>query len=132
MTLTEAHPMSTLIKWIAAPILAVGLLTVADAPQAEAQSFSFGSRGLSIQVGTRYPSYYTRAPSCYYPSYYGSRVPNCYSRYNSYRYGTPIRRNYGHYDYHPTEVYRHGNHYDVVPGHFDYHSRPHYRHGRHH
>jgi len=124
--------MSTLIKWLAAPVLAIGLLTITDAPPAEAQGFSFGSRGLSIQIGQTYPSYYTRAPSYYYPSYYGSRAPSCYSRYNSYRYGSPIRRNYGYYDHHRTEVYRHGNHHNVVPRHFDYRCGPHYRHGRHH
>lgn len=133
MSSTEAHPMSNFIKWTAAPILAVGLLTITDAPPAEAQGFSFGSRGLSIQVGQSYPSYYTRAPSAYYPgyysSYYRSRTPSCY---NSYRYGSTIRRNYGHYDYRPSGVYRYGTPYGVVPGHFDYRFGPYHRHGRHH
>jgi hypothetical protein len=126
--------MSTLIKWIAAPILTVGLLTAIDAPQAEAQGFSFGSRGLSIQVGQHYPSYY-RAPSYYYPgysSYYSSRTPSLYSSYNSYRYGSPIRGSYGHYGCRPPGIYRHGSHYGGVPGHFNYHRVPSYRHGRHH
>ncbi|MDB4749709.1 hypothetical protein OAF83_02270 [Rubripirellula sp.] len=112
--------MSTPIKWIAVPILAIGLLTATDAPQAEAQGFSFGSRGLSIQIGQRYPSYYSRVPSCYSPSYNSYRYP----------YRSPIRHNYGHYGYHPTEIYRHRNHYDVIPGHFDYHVQPHCRYGR--
>ena len=114
--------MSTLIKWIAAPMLAIGLLAVTDAPPAEAQGFSFGSRGLSIQFGQRYPSYYTRAPSCYYPSYNSHR----------YQYRSPIRHNYGHYDYHPSRVYRHGYHYDLVPRHFNNHPGSNYRHRGHH
>ncbi|WP_145061965.1 hypothetical protein [Adhaeretor mobilis] len=38
-----------------------------------------------------------------------------------------------HYDWHPTEVRRHGNHYDVQPGHWDFHREGHWdRHsGRH-
>ncbi|MGB0761862.1 MAG: hypothetical protein ACPGPS_20095 [Rubripirellula sp.] len=117
--------MSTFIKWIAAPILAVGLLTTTDTPQAEAQSFSFGSRGLSIQVGQRYPSYYSRVPSCSYPRY---------DVYNSYRYqyGSPIRRSYGHYHYYPTDIYRHRNYHSAFPGYYKSPFGPHYRHGRHH
>ncbi len=121
--------MSTLIKWLAAPILAVVMLTIKDAPPAEAQGFSFGSRGLSIQIGQPYRPYYTYTPSRYYSSYYGSRPPRCD---NSYRYGSPIRRNYGYYDYHRAEVYRYGNHYKTVPRYFDYRFGPHYGHGRHH
>lgn len=124
--------MSKLIQWIAAAILAIGLLTLTDAPPAEAQTFSFGSRGLSIQIGQPYPSYYTRAPSRYYHSYYGSRTPSCYDRYNIYRYGSPIRRNYGFYDYPRTDLYRYGNHYKFVPRNFDYRFGPQYGRGRHH
>ncbi|MCH1439554.1 MAG: hypothetical protein L7W43_07855 [Rubripirellula sp.] len=114
--------MSTHIKWITAPILVVGLLIVADTPQAEAQGFSFGTRGLSIQVGQQSPSYHLRAPTCYYPGY------------NSYRYDyrSPVRRSYGYYPYRPTNIYRYGSHYGGIPGYFNYHIRPHYRYGRHH
>jgi hypothetical protein len=122
MSPTEAIiTMYTLFKWIAAPMLAVGLMAITDTPTAEAQGFSFGTRGLSIQFGSRYPSYYTRAP-------------RSYQRYNShqYHYQSPFRHHTGHYDYHPTQIYRHNNHYDVVPGHFDYHDGPHYRSFGHH
>jgi hypothetical protein len=43
-----------------------------------------------------------------------------------------------HWDYHPTTVRRHGNHYHVVPGHYDLHvpgrhpHHGHHRHGHHH
>ena len=29
--------------------------------------------------------------------------------------------NRGHYDYHPTTITPHGNHFHVTPGHYDYH-----------
>jgi len=31
-----------------------------------------------------------------------------------------------HYDYHPTTIYRHRNHYHVQPGHWDYHRQGHW------
>lgn len=31
-----------------------------------------------------------------------------------------------HWDYHPTQIVPHGNHYHVVPGHYDYHQTGHY------
>ena len=31
-----------------------------------------------------------------------------------------------HYDWHPAQVYRHGNHFDVAPGHYDLHQSGHY------
>ena len=52
--------------------------------------------------------------------------------YNSFPgYGYPTRtvsnfQSRGHYDYHPTSLYRHGNHFHVQPAHYDYHR------GRHH
>ncbi len=33
----------------------------------------------------------------------------------------------GHYDYHPTAVYRHRNHLHVQPGHYDFHRGSHHR-----
>ena len=119
--------MSTLIKWIAAPMLAVGLLAITDAPQAEAQSFSFGTRGLSIQIGQPYPSYYSRVPSY-------NRAPNCYSpRYNSYRYYStnPYRPSYGYYGYRPGQIYGYGSRYNAIPRYYGYPTVPHHRHGRH-
>jgi len=112
--------MSTLIKWIAAPMLAVGLLAVTDAPQAEAQSFSFGTRGLSIQIGQPYPSYYGRVPSYY-------RAPSYYTpRYNSYRYysRSPYRPGYGYYDYRPSPIYRYGSRYNTLPRCYGYPALP--------
>ncbi len=39
---------------------------------------------------------------------------------------TPVWHDTSHYDYHPTEVLRHRDHYHVVPGHYDYHRSGHY------
>ena len=125
MSSTEAARMPKLTQWIAAPILAISLLTVKDAPPVEAQGFSFGSRGLSIQIGQTYPSYYTRSPSRYYPSYHGFRAPSCYDHFHLYRHGTASRRNYGFYDYPRTDFYRYGNGYKTVPRYFDYRFGPH-------
>jgi hypothetical protein len=41
-------------------------------------------------------------------------------------YGRGHYHDTSHYDYHPTEVYRHRNHYHVVPGHYDYHQTGHW------
>ena len=46
-------------------------------------------------------------------------------------YGSPWRGNYhntGHYDYHPTTVVPHRNHYHVVPGHYHWHNTGHWHH----
>ena len=47
-------------------------------------------------------------------------------RYGSgYRGTNGFRQSGGHYDYHPTTVVPHGNHYHVQPGHYDYHQSGH-------
>lgn len=38
-------------------------------------------------------------------------------------YRAPVSR--GHYDYHPTSIYRHRNHYHVQPAHYDFHRGSH-------
>ena len=52
------------------------------------------------------------------------------SGYNSGYYGGGYNRGYyhdtSHYDYHPTSLQRHRNHYHVVPGHYDYHRTGHW------
>lgn len=50
-----------------------------------------------------------------------------YNRFPSYR-SSSRAFNRGHYDYHPTTVYRHRNHLHVQPGHYDYHHRGHVHH----
>ena len=69
--------------------------------------------------------------------YYGnSRGHNHYGHNHGWRgnYGQGWG-NYGHryhdtshYDWHPTEIRRHGNHYHVQPGHYDYHRQGHWHH----
>lgn len=117
-------------KWIAAPIVAIGLMYAADAPSAEAQYGCYGpgggGGGLSISVGGgRYGGYRANYRS-HYPSSFGYGS----GRYGGYGNGVGYR-GVGHYDYHPTEIYRHGNHFHAQPGHYDYHVGGHYGHGRH-
>lgn len=41
--------------------------------------------------------------------------------YNSFPSYRTSYRSRGHYDYHPTSLVRHRNHYHIQPGHWDYH-----------
>jgi hypothetical protein len=116
--------MFTITKWIAAPVLAIGLMYAADAPSAQAQygCYGYGGGGLSIGIGVgRYGGV-----GAYHSSLYRSRYGGIGSPY----YGNHRYSNRGHYDYHPTQAIPHGNHLDVYPGHFDYHRGHHGHHGR--
>jgi hypothetical protein len=112
--------MFTLTKWIAAPALAIGLLCAADAPHAQAQYGCYNGGGLSLSFGGGYYAGYRPSYGGLYRSNFG------YGGIGSF-YGYHPR--HGHYDYHPTELIRHGNHFHVQPGHFDYHHVGHGRHG---
>jgi hypothetical protein len=66
----------------------------------------------------------------HYPSGYGLNF-----RFGGYPiYASPVAPIYRpqvyhdttHYDYHPSTVYRHGNHYHVQPGHYDLHRSGHW------
>lgn len=105
--------MYTLTKWIAAPVLAFGLMAVSDTKQAEAQSLVIGGGGVSVQFGTPYR----------YPSYYGA---------TRLRYGYPVgvpgvqyRYRYGLYDCPPPRVYRYRSPY-LYPGVPGYPVHPYY------
>ena len=56
-----------------------------------------------------------------YSGYSGGQRYSGTQRYNSSRW-----HDTSHYDYHPTTVVPHGNHYHVVPGHYDYHQSGHW------
>ena len=116
-------------KWMVAPLFVVAsLLMTADAPSASAQNGFFRVGGLSISVGHRgYRSSYSRVPS--YRSHYGHGIRSSHG-YGGYRshFGHVFYHDTSHYDYHPTEIIRHGNHYDVMPGHYDFHRTGHYHH----
>jgi len=131
--------MFSLTKWMVAPVFAAGMLLTADTATARAEHYALRSRGVQITIGGGH--YQSNHPSYnHYNHYnhYGSQV-RTYSSfhptmgYQSYYGGTP-NSGYGahhdtsHYDYHPTEIYRHGNHYDVQPGHYDFHQEGHYHH----
>lgn len=50
------------------------------------------------------------------------------SYYGGSYYRPPVWHDTSHYDYHPTTVVPHGNHYHVIPGHYDYHRTGHWHH----
>jgi hypothetical protein len=84
---------------------------------AQASDFAvhFAGPGYHVDVGR--PRY----------GYYG----HWYGRYNDYGYGDyygggHVWHDTSHYDYHPGEFIRHGNHYHYVPGHYDYHPQGHW------
>jgi hypothetical protein len=112
-------------KWMAAPLVAVtSFLFAADTPTASADHGGFRVGGLSISIGNRgYRSAY-RSYSPTYRSHYGRGIQ--YGHRSHYGHGS--YHDTSHYDYHPTEVIRHGNHYDVMPGHYDFHRTGHYHH----
>ncbi|HEX6987798.1 MAG TPA: hypothetical protein VF170_20625 [Planctomycetaceae bacterium] len=55
-----------------------------------------------------------------YDGYRGAR------RFSSPHAGYRTWHDTSHYDYHPTTVVPHGNHYDVIPGHYHYHRSGHW------
>jgi len=115
--------MFKLVKWAAAPAIVAAMTFVSDAPTAEAGYGGFGrGSGISISVGG-----FSGYRGGYGGFGYGSSFGSPYSSYRAglyrgYGYGIHGGGHYrgGHYDYHPTEVIRHRNHFHVQPGHYDY------------
>ncbi|MFK7778587.1 MAG: hypothetical protein QM501_10835 [Gimesia sp.] len=58
-----------------------------------------------------------------YGGYYGTRSYNRTPYYNGRRHS--YWHDTSHYDYHPGEYVRHGNHLHYQPGHYDYHQTGH-------
>ncbi|MEX0716938.1 MAG: hypothetical protein WD066_10135 [Planctomycetaceae bacterium] len=48
--------------------------------------------------------------------------------YGNWGYSQPYWHDTSHYDYHPTRIVPHGNHYDVIPGHYHLHHSGHWHH----
>lgn len=109
--------MRRLIAPLMAAVAAIGF-SLGPAESADAQGIHFHSRGVHIDIGNPHGHYHYRSYG-YAPSYYRGGWG---AHYHSGFYGR------GHYDYYPTEVIRHGNHYHVIPGHYHYHRGGH-RHG---
>ena len=55
-----------------------------------------------------------------------NQTPYYYGRRHAYWHDT------SHYDYHPPEFRRHGNHFHYQPGHYDFHQTGHFDRGHHH
>lgn len=89
---------------------------------AQARHFRHGGVSVSIGGGGFYggynPGYYPGGHGCHYPSNpgWGWNGP-AHSWHDT-----------SHWDYHPTEIRRHGNHFHVQPGHYDRHQSGHWDH----
>lgn len=116
--------MINLTKWMVAPALAAAFLFAGDTQTAQAQHgfhLSIGGGASSCGGGGFYNSGYRG-----YSSNYGYRSVPSFGYSSHYR--APRYHDTSHFDYHPTQVRRHRNHYDVIPGHYDYHRTGHYHH----
>jgi hypothetical protein len=124
--------------------LAALTLVAADANPARAGhpfpgfGLHFGGRNVHFDVGNPHGNAYRQpAPYRAVPPYY---PPQHYAAYRGgYHYDW---HDTSHYDYHPPQIVRHGNHFDYLEGHYDFHPEGHYdphrgghgngHHGRHH
>ncbi|TWU24106.1 hypothetical protein Pla52o_20300 [Novipirellula galeiformis] len=119
-------------KWIAIPAIAACLAFTADTSTAEAGNGHLRLGGLHISVGGGHHGYHRGHHHGYHSSYtprYRSSYRSGYGGYGHYGHG--YRGSYhdtSHYDWHPTQVIRHGNHWDIQPGHYDYHRSGHWHH----
>lgn len=120
-------------RLLAIPLMAAGLLFAANITEAQAQGIRVQIGGFGVNGGGYYRggynayshrSYgYSACPPAYgYQSFYGSPYGN-YGGYHGYH---GSHRGAAHFDYHPPQVYRHGNHYDFQPGHYDLHRSGHH------
>jgi len=125
-------------RMLALPMIAMGLLLVVNATEAQAQRVRVQIGGFGLNGGGVYRAGH------YFPSnrsYYSARRLN----YGSHHYGhhsfySPGIHSYGRYgghgfyhdtsrlDYHAPQIYRHGNHWDYQPGHYYIHRSGHYHH----
>ncbi|MBA3312053.1 MAG: hypothetical protein H0T47_02000 [Planctomycetaceae bacterium] len=97
---------------------------------------SYGQGGYGNSFGRGYGGGYGNSFGRGYGGYgnnYGFQSSRYRSDFGGYGYGSSHGhgRHYsqGHYDYHPTTIVPHGNHYDVIPGHYDYHHTGHGHYG---
>ena len=122
-----------MMRWM----LALGFVfavSLAGAATASAQGFGGGyGYGCAPYGGLGYSAGYAPGLSARYGGYGGYGVglsvggPNFGFSYNS----APRIYPQPHWDYHPTTLRRHGNHYHVIPGHYDLHvpgRHPHHHH----
>lgn len=75
-----------------------------------------GSANAQWHDSYQYRSYQQRPT---FSGYYYS--PSSYYRQPSYQW-----HDTSHWDYHPAQIQRHGNHYHVTPGHYDWHNQGHW------
>lgn len=118
------------------PVAAVAAFTFAapSTNSVEARGVHFRAGGLHIDVGNPHGHGRHYGHNHGYNHRYNQRA--FYGGGYQHRAYYPSQRWHGahswhdtsHWDYHPREVYRHGNHYHVQPGHWDWHEDGHMHH----
>lgn len=115
------------MMWMSAAMLAlgIGLFSANTASAGWGVNINYGNNGY------RNGNYgYQNRNFGYQNQGYGwNRNYRGYSNWgNGYNGGWNRGGGQGHFDYHPTEIRRHGNHLDINPGHYDYHRGGHFGH----
>jgi hypothetical protein len=111
------------MKTLALSLFAATTLAFAGSASASAADYfrfggSYGARGPQHRgYGYGGSGIYNHHVPSYSQFGYGSH----YGHHGSYHDTT-------HWDWHPTTIRRHGNHFDVMPGHYDLHRDGHWHH----
>lgn len=108
-------------------LLATGVaLTMMFAASNNAQADGFRNRGFSLSIGTFGQPYGYGYGGYGYGGYHGGYGIPHYGYGHGHGHGHSVWHDTSHYDYHPPQAYRHGNHYHVQPGHYDWHRTGHW------
>jgi hypothetical protein len=116
------------MRKIALAVAAVAVIGFGmDTSEAQAQGLHIGGRGFHVDIGNPHGRYHGQSNfSSRYrsvPSYHNYRVQ---SYRPSYQRGHYDYHDTSHFDYIPSRVVRHGNHYDYQPARYQFHRTGHY------
>ena len=112
-----------------AALLAGGLVASVPEPADAQIRVQFGNGGVTWGSGSGWNSGYYGGRNYYSDRNYYSGTRYSNRGWNDGYYGRSrgnVWHDTSHYDYHPTTVVPHGDHYDVIPGHYDYHRTGHW------
>ena len=98
-----------------AAVAVIGLVEANSADAGIRLSFGFGNSRCGSGFGGYSNSYYR-----------GSSYGNSYYRPTFQSYRRPYYHDTSHYDYHPTTIQRHRDHYHIIPGHYHLHRTGHW------
>jgi len=124
--------MTQSFRWLFIPTLSLTLIASIAISEARADH-GIRRSGVHLSHGGYTPRQYN---SLSYPRAYVGVPPyhigtNYHSGYRGgyrSRYSGGYYHDTSHFDYHAPTIYRHYNHYHVVPGHYDYHQSGHWHH----